>query len=293
MKDKIKITEKFLEGHGLDTDILDNLKDTTIKRLTVDNAEVLEEAEGYVSGVISDISIDSDGDVILPKAFDFKRFEKNPVVLFNHSLSEPIGFVDDLQVSSQSVVAKVKFGKTPEAQKIHQLAKDGVLRTFSVGFITLEEVRRGSKDFDWYITDLKTKYPERFNDMNALSIDRIVTQALLVELSIVTIPANMNAVMSEIKALKQDKTEEVIEVKAEEVTDTKKVTDVVNIPIDKVATQVEEKALEVVVEEEVVEEKKIVIKKVGNIDPKIRKVSSLEIKKQQELNDTYLSLWGI
>ena len=275
MKDKIKITEKFLEGHGLDTDILENLKDTTIKRLSIDNEEVLEQGEGFVSGIISDISIDSDGDVVLPKAFDFKRFQKNPVVLFNHSLAEPIGFVDDLSVSSQQVNAKVKFGKTPEAQKVYQLAKDGVLRTFSVGFITLEEVR--------------TKFPERFNDMNALSIDRIVTQALLVELSIVTIPANMNAVMSEIKALKGIDKKEAVE--------TKEVTEVIDVPVEKPAVKVEEKALEVEQVEdevvEVVEKKKIVIKKIGSIDPKIKKVSSLEIKKQQELNDTYLSLWGI
>ena len=32
MKDKIKITEKFLEGHGLDTDILENLKDIESKK---------------------------------------------------------------------------------------------------------------------------------------------------------------------------------------------------------------------------------------------------------------------
>jgi phage head maturation protease len=298
MKKNIKLTDKLIEQYGLDLDINEVPEENrTVKRLSVENQLDLEE-EGFVRGVISDVSIDSDGDVILPQAFDFKRFEKNPVVLFNHSLNSPVGFVEGITVDYESVTAKVRFGKTPEALKIYQLAKDRVLRTFSVGFITLDEVRKGQTGWQEEFNLLKNTYPDRFNDKSELSVDRIIKKALLIELSIVTIPSNMNAVIEEVKAIREGKEEKAVEVVEdikegleEAIESAPKVEEVIE-PVEEV---VEVKEVETVeeVDEVVPETKKLVIKKVGKVSQTIKLVSTVQKEKQKELNELFLRNWGV
>jgi len=275
MKTKIKATKKYFQKLGLDPDILKDIKDTTIKRISMDQKmDIPEDDEGYVSGIITDLTIDADGDVIIPEGLEFNRYRNNPIVLFNHSLDDPIGFMDDLSVSPTSVHAQVKFGTTAQPKRILQLCRDRVLRTFSVGFIALEEVRRGQPGFNGVLKKLMEENPLKINQANAPSVGRVVLRSMMVELSIVTIPSNMNAVMTEVKNLKDS-------------IETKKIDEVEVKTIEP-----EEKALELVKEVKSELPEKVVIKKIGSLTPKIRRVGTLQEIQHKQLKEVFLKNWG-
>ena len=262
-----------MEKLGLAIDV-DQIEEKCVKRIKLDE-EIQEDEEGYTVGTISSISVDSDGDVVLPTAIDFSRYKMNPVVLLNHNLNQPIGYAEKISVHDDKIVAKTKYGNTPEAQKVYQLIKDKVLRTHSIGFITLEQVKRTDPHFKTITDKLQKEYPNKFTDDKVKTLDRIVTKALLIEYSIVTIPANEEAVMTEVKSVKNN---EELEVKEEPKVEVKE------------EPKVEE--LEVKEVKEVKEEPKIEIKVVKR-GSKVKKVSTLKEREAKKLKDLYLKLWGV
>jgi HK97 family phage prohead protease len=271
MKNKFKITEKFLKEHGItDLDIND---DMVVKRLslTSDSEVMLDEMDDMsAKGKISTVDVDSDGDIVLMEGIDTSRFSKNPVILFQHDMNKPIGKMTKLDNNGDHMEGTVKFSTEPFSQKIHQLMKDGVLRTFSIGFIPTETAIKGTQDFNKSMGELESRFPGRFDKSK---VNRVIKKSLLLETSVVTIPANENAVISEVKALKLDETPEVIEEKSVD----EQIAEIIETP------EVIEKEIEV---------HKIVIKKVGKIST-ITKVSSLDNEKLKLQKQLYLQNWGI
>jgi len=134
------------------------------------------EADGsiLIEGMASTTTMDRVGDIIQADAWTktggLTNYKKNPIVLFNHQYSKPIGKAVDLHVSPEGLYIKAKISKA--SGDIGELIKDGVLGAFSVGFRI--------KDAEY---DDKT---EGF----------IIKDAELFEISVVSIPANQEAVFS-------------------------------------------------------------------------------------------------
>lgn len=252
MKSKIKLTDRYIKQIGLD--LTDNVNQYIIRKGY--QTEVDTEEDGYVIGTITTDDVDSDGDVILPNGIDFSRYLKNPIVLKNHSLESPIGFTDNIEVSNNHVVSKIKFGKTEEAQNVYQLMKDKVLRTFSIGFITVEAKKRGEIGFQTILSDLQNKYPERFNKTTIPKIDRIITKSLLIETSVVSVPANEYATTILVKNFSENEEENKIDIKTPE-------------------------------------NKGVIIKKIESSGIQIKKISTIEDEQSKILIDIYKKMWGI
>lgn len=285
MKNKIKFNEKYAEKIGLDlSDIAISKDEMVIKRLSYDTEESnLSEEDGFVYGKITTIDIDSDGDVVIPEGVDFKRFNKNPIILLNHSLNSPIGFAEEIKVDSSHISAKIRFGSTGEAQKVHQLAVDKVLRTFSIGFIAVNSVFKGTREFDSVISVLKNKFPEKFNEMTVKKIDRIVTNSILVECSIVTVPSNEHAVMLEVKSIKNTEVLPEVVKEGEIVNETKEITtDIECHQSQAPKTETENKKIK----------EPVYIKLVGK-NSNITKISTIEDENRRKLNEMYLKHWGV
>ena len=120
--------------------------------------------DGEFEVVASTAGVDRDGEIIKIEAWDTDNFMKNPVVLFGHDYwSLPIGVVTSLEVKGDQLIAKGIFAKTEAAQEIRRLYDDGILKAVSVGFIV--------KNREGYI----------------------ITEAELLELSFVPVPANADA----------------------------------------------------------------------------------------------------
>lgn len=133
------------------------LEKTASKKKTVSG-------EGEFEVVASTEGVDRDGETIMVSGWDFKNFEKNPVLLWGHDYSSlPIGAVTEIRTEGKSVIARGVFAKSERAQEVRALYDDGFIKPVSVGFIPHE--RNGA----------------------------VITKAELLELSFVSVPANPDA----------------------------------------------------------------------------------------------------
>jgi len=135
---------------------------------------------------ISTGSVDREQDRIALAGWDLANFKRNPVVLWGHDASRlPIGRAYDLQIAGGGLKASVEFipADTPEggqfAEAVYRLARGGFIAATSVGFRPLA----------WeYTTDKERGADEWFPGID-------FNQQELVELSVVTVPANPEALL--------------------------------------------------------------------------------------------------
>ena len=132
--------------------------------------------------------VDRERDSIALAGWDLRNFLRNPVVLWGHDgASLPIGRAFDVGIEGDALKASVRFipTDTPErgqfADAVYRLARQGFLGATSVGF-------RPTK---WSFTE----DPERGADDWFPGID--FQQQELVEFSVVTVPANPDALLEE------------------------------------------------------------------------------------------------
>lgn len=121
--------------------------------------------------VMSDESVDRMGDVIEAKGWKLGHFQRNPIALFNHKSDFPIGHWTDVKVEGDRLVGKLNLlpaGISERLDEIRAAVDAGVLRAVSVGFSATkaEPLSNGG---------LRFKETE------------------LVECSLVSVPANPNA----------------------------------------------------------------------------------------------------
>lgn len=135
---------------------------------------------------ISSGIVDRERDVVALNGWDLANFARNPVVLWGHDAGRlPIGRAFDVGVVGDRLMASVEFvpADIPEAghfaDAVFQLAQRGFLAATSVGF----------RPIKWDFTE----DPERGADDWFPGIDFQAQE--LVEFSIVTVPANPDALL--------------------------------------------------------------------------------------------------
>jgi HK97 family phage prohead protease len=130
----------------------------------------LEQKEGEIIGIASTESPDRDGEVIKQDGWDLTNFKSNPVLLASHNYHEfPIGKATDIAIQDGKLIFKAIFSEaTEKAKEAYALVKEGILSAFSVGFI-----------------------PREYDSKEA----GVITKAELLEISLVAVPANPQAVV--------------------------------------------------------------------------------------------------
>jgi HK97 family phage prohead protease len=130
--------------------------------------------------VFSDESIDRYGDIIQARGWVLANFNANPVALFGHdagSVENVIGRARNVRVNGTQLVGDIEFMTAevnPNAEAVFRMLQGGFLKTVSVGFAPLE----------WEQAKDKTR-------PGGIDFKR---QELL-EISVVPIPANPNALV--------------------------------------------------------------------------------------------------
>src|SRR5580765_4906420 len=121
--------------------------------------------------VMSDGSVDRMGDVIEPDGWRLDNFHKNPIALFSHDPLLPIGKWHDVGVRDGQLTGRLELmpAETYLQRQIQTAVKAGVLRAVSVGF-----------------------HSDKFEPLGKSGGLRF-TEAELVECSLVSVPANPNA----------------------------------------------------------------------------------------------------
>ncbi|KFL31474.1 hypothetical protein JP75_07980 [Devosia riboflavina] len=125
--------------------------------------------------VLSDATVDRYGDIVEPDGWDLQNFKGNPIALFGHASSFPIGTWENVRVEGKKLVGRLKLAARGTSARIDELiglVEQGVLRAVSVGFAPIE----------WEAIDPKDPWGG----------SRFIRQQLL-ECSLVSVPANPSA----------------------------------------------------------------------------------------------------
>jgi len=140
-----------------------------------------ETSDNRVSFVASTDTPDRYGDVISQRGWQLESYKKNPIVLLNHdSGALPIG-KGMVNLKNGQLLIDVEFDMDdPLAANVARKAKNGFINAVSVGFQPLESVLRRELDPKSPLYGTKGQYFKRSE---------------LLEVSIVTIPANSEATM--------------------------------------------------------------------------------------------------
>jgi HK97 family phage prohead protease len=125
--------------------------------------------------ILSDMTPDRYDDVIVADGWDLQNFQKNPIALFNHNPDFPVGRWEGLNIKDGALRGHLKMapiGTSPRHDELHKLIDAGILRAVSVGFRPIESKPRGT------------------------SGGLVYTKSELVETSLVSVPANPNALLA-------------------------------------------------------------------------------------------------
>ena len=149
--------------------------DTQYTEATITKAD-----DGSFIAIASTNSVDRHGEVVDNNGWELKSFKKNPVILWAHDHSEPaIGvskktWVEGAGKKAKLMIQPMLHDVTDKARAIKKLVEMGVINSLSVGFKPLE------------------------------SPDGVTfTKNELLEVSMVNVPANADAMMMAYKGLKE------------------------------------------------------------------------------------------
>lgn len=150
--------------------------------------EMKANENGMIAGYFStyDIEPDSYGDIVEKGAFTktiAKRAESgHPFPLcFNHDFSAVIGSVKTIEDTEKGPYIEAEFLDTQLAQDVRKMLQSGAIYQFSFAYDVLNS-RKPTED------------------ESAKGITNVLTELDVFEISVVTVPANQNAVATEVKA---------------------------------------------------------------------------------------------
>jgi HK97 family phage prohead protease len=121
-------------------------------------------------------AVDSDGDIIVPGAFADSIKNDLPVLLWQHNTKEPIGRFVEVNDNEKGLYVKGQLSTLGKGAEAYELISMGALNGLSVGFITQEATREAK-------TGIRT-----------------IHKAKLMEISVVSFPANDAARIDMVKA---------------------------------------------------------------------------------------------
>ena len=147
---------------------------------------------GKISGYFStyDEEPDSYGDIVAPGAFTetikAREATGHPFPLcFNHNMDAVIGTVDSIEDTEKGPLITASFLNTEKAQEVREMVKSGAIYQFSFAY------------------DVKG-WEEPTEEQKAKGITNVLTKVDLYEVSVVVVPANQNAVVTDIKSGKRN-----------------------------------------------------------------------------------------
>jgi phage head maturation protease len=144
-----------------------------------------ENADRVIRFVASDESVDRDGDIVSVDGWELGNYMKNPVVLYGHDYwSLPVGKAVKVEADKRArqLIADVKFptvaelASDPAMPSDHALMVDGIYHMARLGLLNTVSVGFRGLDYEPIDTGRRFKRQE------------------LLEISIVPVPANANAI---------------------------------------------------------------------------------------------------
>ena len=169
-----------------------SMKNTRHFQMEVKEVSQGDNGDVVIEGFASTPDLDRYRDIVEPKAFEdaIEMYMKNPVILYQHDGNKPVGVATAAKVTGKGFWIRASIKDEDTKTKI----LDGRMRAFSIGYLALESALQhedgspfnSEKDSVW--------------DPNLV---RVIKKLDLVEISIVSTPANGNALFSIAKSVKR------------------------------------------------------------------------------------------
>ena len=184
----IRDNEQAKQNKGIQMNNIIHREFTLVKRNGEDyEMEGMEpKDDGIWSFTISTPDVDRYGTIIVPSGIDYSAYMNNPVVLINHKSDYlPIGKCLGFFLNGENLEATIQLDMNDEkACKVNDKIKGGFVNAVSVGIIPIEQTEQNIDG------EKVTTY----------------TKSELVEFSVVTIPANRDALIKKTFENQQQKT---------------------------------------------------------------------------------------
>jgi HK97 family phage prohead protease len=137
--------------------------------------KTLADGDWEVSGYVAVFNnVDLTGDLIQKGAFEKSlRSGRKVKFLFNHDAGRPLGIAKTLKEDSRGLFGQFKISKTRLGEEVRELLKDGALDSFSFGYTVRDSEYKGDV--------------------------RLLREIDIFEASLVSIPANSDAVVTNFK----------------------------------------------------------------------------------------------
>jgi len=119
------------------------------------------------------VEVDSYGTTFVPTAYDLEVYKLNPVILYMHDITQPVGKCQIIKITDEGLYIEAIIYKSVN-EMVFNAVKTGILNGFSIGIhIKAEEY---SQVLDAYV----------------------VTEGELIEISLVTTPSNTKSVIENV-----------------------------------------------------------------------------------------------
>lgn len=145
-----------------------------------------------IEGFASTPDLDRYRDIVEPKAFEeaIEMYMKNPVILYQHDGNKPVGVATAAKITGKGFWIRASIKDEDTKTKI----LDGRMRAFSIGYLALESALQHEDGSPFNAEKDSIWDPEMV---------RVIKKLDLVEVSIVSTPANGNALFSIAKSVKK------------------------------------------------------------------------------------------
>ena len=180
--------EKYLIGFVLKKED-DGNKDLT-QNLAQNSIQKSESKKTYRFIATSEV-VDRVGDIMRIKGAHLENYLKNPVVLFAHKKdAKPVGKVVNIEIANDKIYVDIEFAETEKGEEVEYLVREGYLNTVSIGFLPKAIIYKN--DFE-VIAELDPDFYAR-HEKDLINADRVIWEWELLEISVVPVPANPEAI---------------------------------------------------------------------------------------------------
>jgi len=198
----VAIVGDVAESKGVDVIELEAVRRDTTATLDMMKAASKFEGEPKIESgsrifpiIVSTRQLDRDQEIVMPRGLDLGEWKKTGVIIPGHDYSQmPIGKAVWVGVNDYGVKMHIEAAPTAEGEKLLALAKFMPL-TASIGMGPGEYLRAGTPEYDKATSKMLKEWTE-FTVKTLAELRGIISKATLWEVSIVSVPANSNAVQT-------------------------------------------------------------------------------------------------
>lgn len=157
----------------------------------------IEAGSGIFPLWVTTRDVDRDREIVMPRGINLKEWSKSGVIIQGHDYSTlPLGKAVWVGVSDYGIKMHIQGAPTEDGEKIVALSKFMPL-TASIGMGAIKYAGKGSPEFEKITKRALKEWPE-FTPKKAEELGGIIVESTLLEVSIVSVPANPNAVQTQL-----------------------------------------------------------------------------------------------